>query len=203
MGYSNFKRLRQVLQKFDLKDVRKPLFEKIIPIEPSDRLKQALEISKFIPLHNEKAKSEWLIAPILTEVLLSHLPLISLYSGEEINIDAANDLAGACDFVFSLVPNSYELHVPIFALTEAKDEDLDYGIAQCSAQMYAAQKLNEQENRPLPFVYGCATTGGEWRFLKLENRTLFVDRSSYFLPELPLILGNFHQIIKEFDFDKE
>ncbi len=154
-------------------------------------------------MHNEKSKSEWLIAPILTEVLLSHLHLISLYSGEEINVDATNDLAGACDFVFSLVPNSYQLHAPIFALTEAEDEDLDYGIVQCSAQMYAAQKLNEQENKILPFVYGCATTGGEWRFLKLENNILFVDRTSYFLPELPLILGNFHQITKEFDLEKK
>ena len=143
-----------------------------------------------------------MIAPILTEVLLSHLYLISLYSGEEINIDATEDLAGACGFVFSLVPNSYELHAPILTLTEAKDEDLDYGIAQCSAQMYAAQKLNEQENKMIPFIYGCATTGGEWCFLKLENNILFVDRSSYFLPELPLILGNFHRIIKECDLEE-
>ncbi len=42
MGYSNFKRLQQVLQKFDLTDIRKPIFDKITPVEPSDRLKQAL-----------------------------------------------------------------------------------------------------------------------------------------------------------------
>ncbi len=203
MGYSNFKRLKQVLQKFGLNDIRETLFAEIPSVEPSERLQQALQIAKIIPLTNEKAKSEWLIAPILTDVFMAHTHLISLYSGEEINVDANNDLAGACDFIFSLAPNSYELHTPIFALTEAKDEDLDYGIAQCTAQMYAAQLLNEQENKPLPYIYGCATTAGEWRFLKLENKTLYVDKNSYFLPELPKILGVFHLIIKQFANEKE
>jgi hypothetical protein len=202
MGYSNFKRLKQVLQKFELNDIREALFVDVPSIEPSERLQQALKIAKIIPLTNEKAKSEWLIAPILTEVFLAHSNQISLYSGEEINIDAQNDLAGACDFVFSLTPNSYQLHTPIFALTEAKDEDLDYGIAQCTAQMYASKLLNEQENKPLPYIYGCVTTAGEWRFLKLEQKTLYVDKNSYFLPELPKILGVFYLIIKQFSAEK-
>jgi hypothetical protein len=198
MGYSNFKRLKQVLQKFGLSDHRETLFENIRSITPSPRLQQALEIAQLMPLTNEKAKSEWVIAPILTEVFLAHQDHISLYSGEEMNIDTNNDLAGACDFILSLMPKTYELHTPIFALTEAKDEDLDYGIAQCTAQMYAAQLLNEQENQILPAIYGCATTAGEWRFLKLEDKKLIVDKNAYFLPELPKILGVFEKIIQEF-----
>jgi len=198
MGYSNFKRLRQVSQKFGLQDIRDVLFTKIMPVQPSERLQQALKISELIPLTNEKAKSEWVIAPILTEIFLANQEHISLYSGAEINIDAQNDLSGACDFVFSLMPKTYEMHAPAFLLTEAKNEDLDYGIAQCTAQLYAAQRFNEQENQPLPCVYGCATTAGEWRFLKLEQNTLTVDRKSYFLPELPQILGAFQQIIDIF-----
>ncbi|MFN0200572.1 MAG: hypothetical protein ACKVTZ_03585, partial [Bacteroidia bacterium] len=89
------------------------------------------------------------------------------------------------------------MQAPIISLVEAKDEDLEYGQAQCTAQMYAAMRYNQEEGKPVPFIYGCVVTGGDWRFLRLENQTLTLDTKTYYLVQLPLILGIFHQIIQE------
>jgi len=58
--------------------------------------------------------------------------------------------------------------------------------------------FNEQEGKPIPFVYGCAVTSGEWKFLRLEKGNVSIDTKTYYLVELPKILGVFHQVIKSF-----
>lgn len=199
MGYSNFKRLKQVTDKFGILTQKATLFENITPVEPSDWLKKSVEIAYAVMLSNEKVKSERLISPVLSEVHLQHKQKVNLYSGEELNVQPENDLNGPCDFFFSANPNSYLLSAPIVAFAEAKDEDMDYGIAQCSAQMVAAQLFNELEGKPTPTVWGCATTAGEWKFLKLTNKTLFVDTKDYYIDRLEILLGVFHQLIEQID----
>jgi hypothetical protein len=61
---------------------------------------------------------------------------------------------------------------PIITLVEAKDEDIEYGQAQCIAQMYAAQIYNEREGKPQACIYGCASTGDVWKFMRLQGSTL-------------------------------
>jgi hypothetical protein len=196
MGYSNFRSLKTVTKKFGLKTERVNLFQPITPIEASDWLKMSVELAYMIPLSNEKVKSERLISPILTEVHRLHQDKLSLFSGEELNVDAENDLNGACDFFFSANPKSYLLEAPIITLTEAKDEDMDYGIAQCTAQMIGAMQYNQQEGEPIDTVWGCATTAGEWKFLKLHDKTIYIDLNSYYVNELDILLGVFHQIFE-------
>jgi hypothetical protein len=41
--------------------------------------------------------------------------------------------------------------------------------------MYAAQIFHEKEKKPQKIVYGCATSGFSWTFMKLENNTLTID----------------------------
>lgn len=62
--------------------------------------------------------------------------------------------------------------------------------------MYASQRFNEQEGRNIPYIYGCAVTGGEWKFLRLEKSQIFIDNDTYYLDNLPKILGVFHHIIQ-------
>lgn len=197
MGYSNFKRLHQVSEKFGIVSRRARLFTHIEPQEPSEWLKESLRIAYTITLSNEKAKSERVISPILSEVHLRHRDTITLFSGEELTVNPDEDLSGACDFFFAASPDAYVLEAPIVALSEAKDEDLEWGIAQCSAQMIAAQRFNSQRGKPTPVVWGCATTAGEWKFLKLTESTLYVDEQSYFIDRLELLLGVFHVIISQ------
>jgi hypothetical protein len=198
MGYSNYKNLKQTLKKLELEEFDVALFAEIHPVEPSAWLTQSLAIAEKTPLTNEKSKAERVISPILLEVALHYESQITLYSGEDLTVDVSRDLAGECDFFFSKHPRKSVMQAPIITFVEAKDEDFEYGQAQCAAQMYASLIFNEQEGKPIPYVYGCAVTAGEWKFLKLEKGKLLIDPKTYYLVEIPKILGIFHQIIQSF-----
>lgn len=197
MGYSNFKNLKLTLKKLKLEETDVCMFPRIALVQPSDWLMETLKIAKRVPLTNEKSKSERVISPILTEVALQYEPYITMYSGEDLTIDPQADLSGECDFFFARHARKSVMQAPVVTLVEAKDEDFEYGQAQCAAQMYASQRYNELEGRPFPFIYGCAVTGDVWKFLKLEGNRLYLDTENYYLVELPKVLGIFHQIIGE------
>ncbi|MCU0443590.1 MAG: hypothetical protein MUE85_01635 [Microscillaceae bacterium] len=194
MGYSNYKKLRQVTQKFGLKSELADLFNTFNLVEPSAWLSEALKRAERMPLTNEKNKSERLVSPILLEVVLAFQDKVTLFSGEEINISAQDDLAGSCDFFITLQKPSIIFETPIISLAEAKDEDLEWGIAQCAAQMYGADLYNKQDGKNIAILYGCATTGVEWRFMRLENQIFYINRHS--LTDLTQILGVWHWIIQ-------
>lgn len=194
MGYSNYKKLRQVVDKFGLITKKVRLFHDINPVQPTDWLIRTIELADAIPLSNEKVKSERIISPVLTEVHQMHKSKVALFSGEELNVEPENDLNGACDFCFSANPEAYLLEAPIVSLAEARDEDLDYGIAQCAAQMIGAQKYNLLRGDEVPIIFGCATTAGEWKFLKLEGNTLYIDLKSYYINQLDILLGAFNKV---------
>ena len=202
MGYSNFKKIKTVVKKFKLDMQLVDLFESVTPIEPSAWLKETLEMAEIAPLTNEKSKSERIVSPILLEIAKQYRNKISLFSGEDINVRSEDDLSGPCDFFFALSPASLLLEAPIISIAEAKDEDLDWGIAQCSAQLYAAHLFNKQEGKDIPVLYGCATDGIEWQFLKFENNTFDIDIRP--VTDLPQILGTWHWIIQFFidNYDK-
>jgi hypothetical protein len=193
MGYSKFKKIKDVIKKFNLDMSSVSLFGDVREIEPSDWLKESLRRGQTALLTNEKAKAERIISPILSEVYENYKDKLSFFSGEAININAKDNLAGECDFFFSLHPPKLYIDAPIISLAEAKDEDMEWGIAQCAAQMYGAKLFNEQENKPMPFIYGCVTTGTDWQFLKLENDVYYVDNKIY--TDLKEILGVWHHVI--------
>lgn len=196
MGYSNFKDLYQITTQFSLKIRKAKLLSDVQPIAPSEWLKKSIELAYTSPLSNEKIKSERLISPILIEVQQLHKDQLSLFSGEELNVQPENGLNGPCDFFYTAIPDAYILEAPIVSLAEAKNENLDYGIAQCTAQMIGAQLFNEQAGQPTPVVWGCATTAGEWKFLKLEGKTLLVDTTIYSIYNVDVLLGAFHAIFE-------
>jgi hypothetical protein len=193
MCYSNFKKISQVTTRFGLDHQLGNIFTKIKPVKPSRWLVESLEIAIEMPLTNEKGKAERLISPVLSEVVRKYREQLTLFSGEELSVDASQDLAGTCDFFFALHPPKMEMEVPVVSLVEAKDEDLDWGIGQCAAQMYGAYLFNEQHQKPTSVVFGCSTTGVEWRFLKFENKVFTVDRHSF--TDISQVLGAWHQIL--------
>jgi hypothetical protein len=196
MGYSNYKKIKTVVKKFNL-DVRIiELFSEIQTVEPSAWLKETLRRSKIMALTNEKSKSERVISPILVEIAESYTDTISFFSGEALNVRAEDDLSGECDFFFSLHPPKPYIDAPIISLAESKDEDMEWGVAQCAAQMYGAKLYNEMEAKDIPIIYGCATDGIEWQFLKLENNIYYIDNQIF--TELPKILGIWHQILQSY-----
>lgn len=196
MGYSKFRKIQDVVERFNLDMRLQKLFQEIEPVSPSDWLLETLAVSELLPLTNEKSKAERVISPILTEVAKVYAGKVSFFSGEQINIKPEDDLSGECDFFFALQPPKLYIDAPIISLAEAKDEDMDWRIAQCAAQMLGAKYFNDERNKSIPFIFGCVTTGTDWQFLKFENDIYYVDTKIY--TNLKEILGVWHHVINLF-----
>lgn len=59
--------------------------------------------------------------------------------------------------------------------------------------MYGAKLFNEIKCKDIPFIYGCATTGTDWQFIRLEDNMFYLDSKIY--TDLKEILGVWHHII--------
>ena len=193
-SYSKFK--MEDLFNLNIKVERNIVFNgNISSIEPSDYLKTAIKKGRSKNLGSEKAKSEFLIAPILAEIEEANMDSLSFYSGYQFNVDKAQGLNGFCDFIFSLEPRAMVIMAPIFCIVEAKHDNLDIGIPQCIAEMYASSIYNQRKGRNLPVIYGAVTFGFQWQFIRFENMTAQVDAMIYSLTDLPKILGILQHII--------
>ena len=157
-------------------------------VEPDTLLKETL--AENLPLAlaqgNEKARSEWIINPILTAVRRLSGSQISVFSGREFNVDPARDLTGYVDFLIARSPRLLVLEAPIIMLVEAKPENLNAGLDQCAAEMVAAQIFNQQVDKT---IYGCVTNGELWKFLKLLQTDLTIDLEAYSLEPIDRLLG--------------
>lgn len=167
------------------------LFETIVPIEPSAILAQFLD--RYLPLGSaigtEKARSEFIIAPVLAEITELTHHAVSLFSGVEFNVDEEQGLTGRCDFILSASEVQYAIEAPVLAVVEAKNENINSGLGQCMAEMIAARLFNEREGKNPGCVYGAVTTGSVWRFLKLQDDCIYIDKQEYFIDNLKNLLG--------------
>jgi hypothetical protein len=150
-------------------------------------------LDEFIPLgtsiHTDKARSEFIVAPILAEArkLMKHR--VSLFSGSEFNVDPGRGLNGTCDFIMAASPMQYFIRNPILMIVEAKNDNIKSGLGQCVAEMVAAREFNAAEQPAPARIHGAVTTGSNWRFLRLEGSRVFIDSSEYYLDQLERILG--------------
>lgn len=175
MAYTNFKKLEQLRKAFGIEDIQQRWLPTKLPFaKVSAGLLSYLADAEQEPLQTEKAKSEYVIAPILKELRRNNPNRFSSFSGYELSVDKALGLTGFCDFVFSAAPHKAAITAPIFCLVEAKKDDIEKGMAQCGAEMYAAKLYNEQEGKSRAIIYGCVTTAFSWCFLKLENNILYI-----------------------------
>jgi len=194
MSYSKFT-LTSVEKNFQLQETMQNLFPTVKPLEVSEWLHQSLEKGSYLALKTEKARSEMIIAPILLEMMDKNNRAISIFSGENLDIEPEKGLNGECDFIISKVQRAYTIQAPILALVEAKQNIVENNMGQCAAQMVAARLLNQSENQPLETIFGSVTNGEVWQFLKLENQTILIDTKKYFLDNLEQILGVLQAII--------
>ncbi len=193
MAYSDYKKLSKVVEAFGLQTTRSSIFNDVKPIPPSDFLKLALAKSRNIGFTSEKERSERLVSPILMEVIETNDFDITIYSGHNLDADSEAGLAGECDFLMSLGQRALEvIEPPIFSIVEAKREDMDYGVAQCVAQLIGVQIYNKKRNVEFPYLYGCSTDGLQWRFFKLEGKVIHLDTKTYLLSEVDSLLGIFN-----------
>lgn len=167
----------------------------IAAISPSNWLKLSLEVAEQMAMTTEKAVSEYLVSPILTEIKLLNKHHITLFSGEQLNVDRSRNLNGEVDFLFTKTKSHLSVQTPILCIVESKIGLIDKGIPQAAAQMYAARLKNEQEGKPIPIIYGAVTDGKTWRFLKLEGQILYTDLTILYLDNVPLLLGTLQWVI--------
>ena len=194
MAYTDFT-VFDLRQQFDIHFRAEDLFPAVAPIEPSQWLQQSLKIGQEVGFNSEKSRSERLVTPVLLELCERNDRAFSIYSGMNLDIDPAHGLRGECDFICSFSRIQDFITAPIFCIAEAKKQDLEQGTIQCSAQLIGARKLNELEGNAPTTLYGCSTTGIEWRFLKYEHNEIVLDKKRYLISELDLLLGVLQNIL--------
>lgn len=191
MAYSNFT-LAKVKENFDLTvDETKNLFADVPGVQPSELL--TLTLAESIPLataiDTEKARSEFIIAPVLSEVRRQVNYQVSLFSGTDFNVDVEKGLQGYCDFILSCSAEQFYINAPVITIAEAKNEKITSGFGQCIAEMVAAQIFNQSAGNKIDKIYGAVTTGTAWRFLVLEERIVLIDQLEYYIKEVDKILA--------------
>jgi hypothetical protein len=191
MAYAEFD-LKKAVDTFGLsKDEKTDMFRDAEPIELSEFLRGWLdEFAKVaVGINSEKARSEFIIAPLLAEMKRRSVGVVNVLPGVTFGVDLAQGLTGFCDYLIARSPEIYYVEAPIVAVVEAKKEDLVAGLGQCTAEMVAIQIFNEREGKSLPVVHGCVTSGSLWRFLRLSGKSLNIDLREYFLSDAAKILG--------------
>lgn len=198
MPYNKFD-LQKLVTDFNLElSENTKLFSDIQPIEPSELLLTLLEenLPLATAINTEKARGELVIFPVLLEVKRKMNSQISIFSGKEFTVDPEQGLNGNPDFLISRSREQFFISAPVMTLVEAKNQDINSGLGQCGAEMLAAQIYNAKNNKSINVIYGCVTTGVLWRFLRLENQTLYIDKVEITLEPIDRLLGIFLQITK-------
>ena len=199
MAYNEFT-LDGMMRLFGLRIVSQPdAFVKAASVTLSSLLRETLAESVPLALEvsTEKARSEFIIAPVLAEVRRQLKGRISLFSGIDFTVDSEAGLRGVCDFLFSLSPLQLSVQAPVVAVVEAKNENIKAGIGQCVAEMLAAQRFNAARAAALPAIYGVVTTGSNWKFLRLTDTTVTVDQAEYTIAQPEQIVGLLVAMIRE------
>ncbi len=168
-----------------------------VPVQVSPFLHEAIRRGMRTALlsNTEKARSEFLVAPVLDEVAELRSKQVSLFSGVSFDVSPADGLVGTVDFLFSgskaptMVP-------PILAVVEAKNDNLANGYAQCISELIGADRRNSR--RPCP-LYGAVTTGTDWQLISLdgERRLATLDDRVYQVASMAELVGTLLGIIDE------
>lgn len=171
------------------------LFPGLAPMPISDWLRDFLARGAQLALVSEKARSEFIVGPILLACREMTGGALAIFSGQRFDVDAARGLLGECDFILALSEPVPRMRAPIVTIVEAKKNDIEAGLGQCVAQMVAARDYNEREKAGIAAVYGCVTTGEAWQFLVLEGTAVTIDRTRIYIDNVGAILGMFAAIV--------
>ncbi len=190
MVYSDFT-LESAIDQFNL-DVQEihPIIENQ-PVTPSNLLISILEreMPWAIAVGSEIARYSGIIAQVLLEVRELRQQQISVFAGKEFNVNLEQKLNGYCDFLISLSPIQSVIQAPVAIVSEAKRGILEHGLGQCVSGMVAAQQFNQKHNLLIPVIYGCVTSGSNWKFVKLQESQLVIDVTEYDITPVDQVLG--------------
>lgn len=198
MAYNNFTTFPKAISDLQLTHLEDILFESVPEASLPEHLLLTLEEGRELALavSTEKAKSEFVIAPLLLHIKTVLKNQIGLFSGVDLNVDNERGLNGVCDFIISRDGRQYVLAAPLIAIVEAKNDNIHNGLGQCVAEMRAAQIFNKQNNAGVGTVYGCVTIGSAWKFMKLDGDQVTLDLDEYYIDRPQKIVGIFLHIVE-------
>jgi hypothetical protein len=190
MAFQNFS-FPQVIRDLGLSLDEANLYAEVPPLTlPADLLARIQDGANLASaINTEKARSEFVIAPVLYELRRQHSGSLGLFSGVELDADAARGLNGVCDFLITREPRQHVVTTPLVAIVEAKNDNLRSGLGQCIAAMVASQIINQQAGHELPMLFGVVTTGTAWKFLQLQASVVTLDLVEYHIENVGKILG--------------
>jgi len=168
------------------------LFGDCAPLQPTPTLVETIRRALRFRLVNERARAHRLVDPVLAELEMLYEGKITTIPEMSLEVKDVEGLSGYPDFVISA--GRADTILPILAILEAKKEDIDSGLPQCAAELYASYLLDQGVPKRL---YGCVTVGTEWHFLYLdgEAKQVGLDREAHLITDLPRLLGIFRHII--------
>src|SRR5436309_1986708 len=100
MSYADFN-LESLRHAFRLKVRDQALFDPVGTLEPSAWLLETLSIGQDLAVTSEKARSEFIVAPILMacRAIMGHT--LRIFSGPRLDVDTDSGLKGECDFILA------------------------------------------------------------------------------------------------------
>jgi hypothetical protein len=171
------------------------LFTSLVALPIPEWLGEALTRGMELALVSEKARSEFIVGPILlASRQLSH-NTFTIHSGQRLDVQPEMGLVGKCDFILAVSPSFPILHSPLVTIVEAKKNDIEVGLGQCVAQMVGARVFNERAGNSFGPIFGCVTTGETWQFLRLDGATAGIDRKRYYIDNIGLVLAAWQTVL--------
>lgn len=172
MAYGTFKSYEEVALKFQIELIERTFVEEkeiVIKKDLFDFVSKNLRLRRNYV--SENAICETMIAPILG-IVAEHNDL-PLWSHVRFDVSPEEGLIGIPDFMIAPASPIGTIPInPIICVAEVKKENFNEGWAQVLAEMIAAQRFNDDENRE---IFGIVTTGSIWQFGKLKQKILTME----------------------------
>ncbi len=171
------------------------LFGNPAPVPPPPWLAETLQRGLRQVLVSEKARSEFIVVPILLACQELSPRELTIFSGQRLDVDPARGLIGECDYILAATPPVPALQSPLLTVVEAKRNEVESGVWQCLAQMVGARDFNLRAGTAPPSIFGCVTNGEAWQFLRLTGSTAELDRRRYYIDNPAVLLGAFRTAV--------
>src|SRR4051794_4980492 len=195
MAYADFT-LELAEARFGIVTVPGDLFPGLAPLPVPDWLRDLLARGQAVAaLVSEKARSEFLVAPVLLACRDLVPGDLSIYSGQRLDVDADLGLTGEGDYILALTPPVPRLRAPLVTVLAAKRGDIELGLGQCVAQMVGARLFNEHAGSPVRSVFGVVTTGEDWQFLRLDRGSVTLHRERLYIVGVGGVLAALQSIL--------
>ncbi|NJN74576.1 MAG: hypothetical protein HC799_18170 [Limnothrix sp. RL_2_0] len=143
-----------------------------------ETLKRIEEILPYVDLSTEQARREWLISPMLMDLI--HYTKVEIQV--EYSIRVNQQLQGIFDY---FLESSKQV-----VIVEAKKSDLDFGMTQLISELIALDSWLEKDSQLE--IIGAVTTGKIWEFACLSRQDKYIQQGleSYGIP------GNFEELMR-------